>query len=372
MEITLGLTHRCNLSCTYCYSGRAVKQDMALATAQKIVDFAVDITPPEQRIEFGFFGGEPLLCFGLVQEITRYIREKQGERPVRLSITTNGTLLTQSVFDFLKEERIDLCLSIDGPAHVHDLHRRYRNGRGSFADVARNLQEALERLDYVQVNAVYGPETIDSLPETVSSFTQLGVQVMHLNPDICASWTEDTYPKLRKAYTQIADQYIESYQRGQEIAINLIDSKNILFLKGGYSAGDMCGMGETEWGFAPSGNIYPCERFIGEDNDPALCLGNIHTGLDLTLRCSLLKRRGNSNRECEDCEFKDYCMNWCGCTNHYMTGHTDLAGPMLCASEKEVIRAAKRVFVTLSQTDNELFVDHLMNYLHGGHHCQQA
>jgi uncharacterized protein len=371
MEFTLSLTHRCNLSCTYCYSGRAVKKDMSFATAQKIVDFAMDITPPGRKIEFGFFGGEPLLCFGLVKETTSYIREKQKERPVRLSITTNGTLLTQSILDFLKREKVDLCISIDGPAHVHDLNRCYKDGRGSFADVARNLQEAIERLDYVQVNAVYGPDTIDFLPESVSFFTQLGVQVIHLNPDICASWTKDAYPKLRETYMQIANHYVQSYQHGQEIAVNLIDSKNILFLKGGYAAGDMCGMGETEWGFAPSGNIYPCERFIGEDSDPSLCLGNIHTGLDLTRRCSLLKRRGNSNRECKTCEYKRYCMNWCGCTNHFMTGHTDLAGSMLCASEKEIIKAAKHVFVTLSQTDNELFIDHLMKYLHEGHHYQQ-
>jgi MoaA/NifB/PqqE/SkfB family radical SAM enzyme len=51
MKITLSLTHRCDLSCTYCYSGRAVKKDMSL----------------------------------------------------RLNVTTNGTLLTQSVLDFLRE-----------------------------------------------------------------------------------------------------------------------------------------------------------------------------------------------------------------------------------------------------------------------------
>jgi len=101
MKITLSLTHRCNLSCTYCYSGRAVKKDMSFATAQKIVDFAMSITPPGQSIEFGFFGGEPLLYFDLMREITSYVREQ--ERPMRLNVTTNGTLLTQSVLDFLRE-----------------------------------------------------------------------------------------------------------------------------------------------------------------------------------------------------------------------------------------------------------------------------
>jgi uncharacterized protein len=345
---------------------------MSFTTAQKIVDFAMDVAPAGQRTEFCFFGGEPFLCFDLMREITSYIREQEREanKPVRLSITTNGTILSQSILDFLREENIDLCISIDGPAHVHDLNRVYKNGRSSFAKVVRNLRRAVGRLDSVQVNAVYGPQTIDFLPESVSFFAGLGVPVIHLNPNICATWAENDCLKLRQTYMQIANHYIQSYQRGQEIAVNLIDSKIVLFLKGGYSVEDMCGMGETEWGFAPSGNIYPCERFIGEDNDSPLCLGNIHTGLDLTRRCSLLKQRGNRNEECKTCDLQKFCMNWCGCTNYYMTGHTDLAGPTLCASEKAAIQAAEHVFINLSELENELFIDNFMRYLHEGRHYQ--
>jgi len=341
---------------------------MSFATAQKIVDFAMDITPMGQSIQLGFFGGEPLVRFDLMKEIIGYIREKERRerRPVRLSLTCNGILLTRSILDFLGEESVDLCISIDGPAHVHNLNRCYKDGRGTFDDVVRNLRLAIERLGTVQVNAVYSPDTIDSLLESVSFFTQLGVSVIHLNPDICASWGEDTCSKFQEIYMQIGDRYIQSYQRGREIAVNLIDSKIIVFLKGGYEFADKCGMGETEWGFAPSGNIYPCERLIGEDNDSSLCLGNIHTGLDVARRCSLLRQRGNHNEACKTCDLQKYCMNWCGCTNYYMTGHTDLAGPMICESEKAAIRAARHVLITLK--NNDLFLDHFMKYLHEGRH----
>lgn len=372
MKVTLNLTHRCNLSCRYCYSGRAFKKDMPFTTAQKIVDFAMRLTPPGQRVEFCFFGGEPLLCIDLMKNITSYIREQEREagKLVRLRITTNGTFLTQPILDFLKEENVDLCISLDGPAHVHDLNRRYQDGRGSFAEVVRNLRKAMKQLASVQVNAVYGPETLDYLPESVSFLTELGVFVIHLNPNICASWPKDIYPRLRESYRQIAHHYIQSYQHGQEIAVNFIDSKIILFLKGGYTSGDMCGMGETQWAFAPSGNIYPCERFVGEDKDSSLCLGNIHTGLDLARRCSLLQHKGNHNEQCKTCGLQRYCMNWCGCTNYYLTGHIGLAGPMLCASEKAAIQAAKHVLITLSELENELFINHFMQYLHEGRHYQ--
>ncbi|GAH08185.1 unnamed protein product, partial [marine sediment metagenome] len=45
-------------------------------------------------------------------------KEKETKKPVRLSITTNGTILTQSILNFLKEENIDFCISIDGPEHI--------------------------------------------------------------------------------------------------------------------------------------------------------------------------------------------------------------------------------------------------------------
>lgn len=367
MKVTLSLTHQCNLSCRYCYSGRAVREDMSFVTAMKIIDFIFDITPPEKMIEVCFFGGEPLLRFDLIKKVVHYIHEQEKTvRPVQLSITTNGTRITQPILNFLRKERIDLCISIDGPQHVHDLNRRYGNGQGSFTKVLENLCKARDHLDRIQVNAVYGPETVRFLPETVSFFAQLGVPTIHLNPDICASWTERTCSALESIYMQIADYYMQSYQRGNEIAVNLIDGKILLLLKGGYTAGDMCGMGETEWGFAPSGNIYPCERLVGEDDGSSLCLGNIHTGLDVGRRCSLLKQRGNHDEGCRDCDYRKYCMNWCGCTNYHMTGHTDSVGPMMCASEKAAIHAAKHVLITLSSLDNEIFLDHLMHYVYEG------
>lgn len=337
---------------------------MSLDTAREIVNFAMDITPPGRKIDFSFFGGEPLLRFDSIKEITDYIHEKarDARKPISLSVTSNGTLLTEVILDFFREQSVDLCISIDGPAHVHNLNRCYKDGRGSFEDVVRNLCLAQKRLGRLQVNAVYGPDTIGFLPETVSFFSQLDVHSIHLNPNISAFCGENTYFKLRETYMQIAKHYIQSYQQGQEIAINLIDGKIILLLKGGYEDADKCGMGETEWGFAPSGNIYPCERFIGEDNNPSLCLGNIHTGLDQTNLCSILKHRRNHDEKCRTCDLQKYCMNWCGCTNYYMTGQMDSAGPMLCESEKAAIKAAKQVLVTLR--NNDLFLDHFQKYLY--------
>jgi uncharacterized protein len=372
VRASLSLTHRCNLSCKYCYSGRRIKEDMPLSLAYKIVDFVFEITPKYQTIEFSFFGGEPLLCFETIKEITDYIRHKEFEekRDVLLSVTSNGTLLSDSILDFFSKKNISLCLSLDGPDYVHNLNRIYKDGPGSFSDSFQGLKLAVKKLSYLQVNSVYCPETLGNLPETVSFLTDNGASIIHLNPNITAVWDEEAEASLKRVYMEVANLYIDCFRRGREIAINLIDSKIILFMKNGYGPGDRCGMGETEWGFAPSGNMYPCERLIGNDDNPELCLGNVQTGIDLFRQCSVQKLRGNSNKECQTCVRQKYCMNTCGCTNYLMTGKTNMASEMLCESEKAVIDAAQYVYLTLSNSENELFINHFMQYIQERRHFQ--
>jgi len=55
-------------------------------------------------------------------------------------------------------------------------------------------------------------------------------------------------------------------------------------------------------------------------------------------------------------------MNWCGCTNHFLTASTGMAAPVLCDIERATIAAARRVVLTLVQADNEMFDDHLTRY----------
>lgn len=364
MKATLSLTHKCNLACRYCYAGKANKPDISLETALKSVDYVMGLPHDGHVIDFGFFGGEPLIRFDLIKPIIAYIQKKsdQLKKAVSFTITTNGTLLTLEMLDYIRAKQIDLCVSLDGPKKVHDRDRIYHNGRGSFQDVYAKLQMALEQLDRVQINSVYGPETAEFMPDILDFFLSLKLPAVHFNPNICASWPDTIGNKLEDVFGQIAERYIDCYRYGQELSINFIDFKLILFMKDGYSPGDLCGMGSTEWGFAPSGNIYPCERFIGEDNDLTLCLGNVYHGIDPVKRCQILSQRGNRNLECRSCQLKQYCMNWCGCTNYFQTGYTDITGPMICAIEHAAIKSAEKVFTTLTREENELFLDHLIRY----------
>lgn len=370
MKITLSLTHRCNLACRYCYAGSSRKPDMQLDTAQQCIDAALALLPAGKSLDLGLFGGEPLLRFDLIREIVDYTYRRTREKlvPVRIGITTNGTLVSPEILDYFAEQDIHLCFSIDGPEDVHDRNRCHHNGSGSFVEVIRNLESAVQRLGVVEVNAVVGPDTLFDVPRTLDFFINLGVSVIHLSPNIKATWTEEVCNHFDDIYRQVAEQYIACYQRGKEIALNLIDSKSVLFVKGGYSPGDICSMGDGEWGVAPSGNIFPCERFIGEDDNMAFSLGNIRAGLSQARRCAMHLKRGNHREECSNCFYKRFCMSWCGCTNWFMSGESDTPAPVLCAMEKAAIEAARHAFESLVRDDNDLFADHLLNYVNADNH----
>jgi len=374
MKVTLSLTHQCNLACSYCYAGISRKPDMPPDLARQCIDSALTWLPPDASLEVGLFGGEPLLKFDLIKEIVAYTHSRAQETatPVHIGLTTNGTLLSPDILDFFADKDIRLCVSIDGPQEVHDRNRCYAGGRGSFTEVAANLDLAVKRLGVVEVNAVTGPDTLAAMPQTLDFFIDRGISVIHFNPDIKASWPDAVCDRFDEVYRQVAERYIDYYRQGTELALNLIDSKMVLFIKGGYSQSDRCAMGDGEWGIAPSGNIYPCERFIGEDIDHTFCLGNIRTGLDQERRCALRQKRGNNRIECATCFYKSFCMSWCGCTNWFMSGQSDLPAPALCAMEKAAIEAARHAFETLVKEDNDLFADHLFNYVKTENHRQDG
>ncbi|MEJ2692296.1 MAG: radical SAM protein [Candidatus Thiodiazotropha sp.] len=370
MKLTLSLTHRCNLACRYCYAGRSDKPDMPLPTAKRSIDEALRTLRVGEKLELALFGGEPLLRFDLVREITDYAEKCTSAAGVSLSvgITTNGTLVSPAVLDYVGEHGISLCFSLDGPPEVHDRNRLFQNGLGSFAQVRHGLEQALVRPGLVEVNAVFGPETLSELPRTFRFLTGLGVRAIHFSPDITAIWTPGTHSRFAAIYMEIAEHYLDCFRRGIELALNLFDSKALLFIRGGYVSSDRCSMGGREWAVAPSGNLYPCERFIGDDDNPNFRLGNIHTGFQQTRCSSMRARQGNHRVECLGCRQKDYCMSWCACTNYHLSGRSDMPAPVLCAMEKAAIGAAQYVFESLVNGDNECYVDHMFHYLNAESH----
>lgn len=355
MRMMLSVTHRCNLGCSYCYAGHATPSTMSLATAHKAVDFAFAHAASNEPIEFSFGGGEPLLCVDLLKATVAYIREQQQHyrQPVRLHITTNGTICDANLIQWLQAEAIALAISLDGPPELHNFYRSFRHGEGSFAVIKANLAWALAELPAVQVNTVYGPETLLTLPEVVAYLQELGVPTLQLLPDLCATWPDKALAQLDPVFQALADRQIAGYTQGQPLTIEPIASKISVLLQQGYAPTVGCGLPRTQWAVAPSGNLYPSEEFIGEDDALTFYLGNLQHPFDPNQPCRLLNQIGKRTQACQSCPLHDYCQHGCACRNYYMTGQADQADTLLCAVERATIHAATQVLTTLHGQQNE-------------------
>ncbi len=119
---------------------------MSPETSKKAIDFLVDASGNRRYLDVDFFGGEPLLCFDTVKQTVLYANEKakRHDKEFRFTITTNCTLLTRDIIDFLNEWRISVILSLDGRPETHNKMRRYRDGGMSHDDALRNALSLVE------------------------------------------------------------------------------------------------------------------------------------------------------------------------------------------------------------------------------------
>jgi uncharacterized protein len=125
----------CNIACTYCYlPHRNDRSVMARETLQAVFErvFASGWSAPELTVIW--HAGEPLVlpvayyrdAFDLIE------RMRPTDLRVRHAIQTNGMLITPAWCELFRDRHVGVGVSVDGPRHLHDAHRRTRGGRGTF------------------------------------------------------------------------------------------------------------------------------------------------------------------------------------------------------------------------------------------------
>jgi uncharacterized protein len=156
--------------------------------------------------------GEPLvLPVSYYEEAFSIIdRLRPPELELDHSFQTNGLLLTDDWVDFIERRHIRLGLSIDGPAWLHERHRKTRSGRGTH----ETAMQAVARLQSAGVEFhVIAVLTAESLqhPEEIFSFFRdrrmlhVGFNIEEIEADHATSSLElpdieERYKKFLRAF----------------------------------------------------------------------------------------------------------------------------------------------------------------------------
>jgi len=176
----------CNIECDYCYlPDRNSTARMSLDTVRLAAERLNDDRLVGAQLGIVWHAGEPLTVpCGFYDEAIGVLHEVLGDRTaLSHSIQTNGTLINDSWCALFKRHHIKVGVSVDGPANLHDTHRRTRSGRGTHVRAMRGMQKLREHQIPFHAIAVVTAETFAFKDEFFNFFVQAGVAELGCNFD---------------------------------------------------------------------------------------------------------------------------------------------------------------------------------------------
>lgn len=328
-SITFIVTKDCQLVCKYCYLvGKNSKERMTWGVAKQAVDYILGCEKemPEKSVVFDFIGGEPFLEIELIDRICDYIKMEMYRRQhhwfdsYRFSFSTNGiNYHTPAVQRFIQKnhEHLSIGITIDGTKTKHDLNRIFKDGKGSYDLVVRNIPLWLKQFPYAGTKVTISSADIPYIKESVLHLFQLGIKDVSINCVFEDVWNEGDEKVFEKQLISLADNMVDnglykdyycsffSENIGKPLD-PVADNQN------------WCGAGMM-LSVDGKGYLYPCTRFAAFSlrSKRPIIIGDIWHGINKNyLRPFLtLDRQSQSPKKCMECEVASGCA-WCQGENY--------------------------------------------------------
>jgi len=349
--ICLNVIHGCNLRCKYCFADEGEYHGhggvMSLETAQKAIDYVIKRSGPRKNIEIDLFGGEPTLIMDTIKEIVQYARdnEEKWKKKIRFTMTTNATLLTPDMMDYMDKEMGNIILSLDGRKEVNDNVRIKIDKSGSYDDIVPNIKEMIKRRTKGKTYYVRGTFTrgnIDFYEDVMAmvneGFKELSIEPVVLESGHPLSLREEDINTIFDNYDKLYEEMVKRKRDGNE------EFKFYHFnidLDGGpcvYKRISGCGAGFEYVAITPQGDVYPCHQFVGKEE---FKLGSIYDDTYDTELAKKFKQSHIYNKpKCRDCWAKFYCSGGCQANNFNFNGDMNIPYEIGCKMQKKRIECA--------------------------------
>ncbi len=310
---------------------------MDFFTARKAIDYYFSLLKegnrynPLRKPSIGFYGGEPLLNFGLIKECVEYIKNKYNGYEVHYGMTTNGSLLDKEKATWLIKHNVSISLSLDGPEEEHNRLRIYRNGKGTFRDVMKNINSIME-LGYKNISSLPVFDWKTNLFKNQEFFNRFDVpQVSNVSQVSSFEWDRyyeqftredrrdfmEQLKKIKKCYFRnfsnqgqkerksYFDMLVGNVPSDDLFRGRAIDARNPLMPFTG-----ACIPGVKLF-VDVNGCIHACERI-----NYAYPIGNVDQGLNFEKISQLIREYLYNMDKCPDCEGSRICGS---CFTEFMT-----------------------------------------------------
>lgn len=208
--IMLLVTYKCNLRCSYCYEPKSSFFQMNAEKVKKCIMRQVSCLGDDYgSFEVQFMGGEPLLVFPLIQEVSEWLWSQEFPKKMKtLFAPTNGTLLDENMKAWLKKNKSRFCLglSFDGDNFMQDTNR---------SDSFCNIDAVFFSSTWPEqsVKMTLSPETIGSFATGVAYLGEQGFK--DVTADLAMGekviWNKKHLVILKEQLDELIDKYEEGF-----------------------------------------------------------------------------------------------------------------------------------------------------------------
>jgi His-Xaa-Ser system radical SAM maturase HxsB len=264
------------------------------------------------------------------------------------------SMMTDEKADWLLDNGVMMCTSLDGPREVHEWNRHLARA-SSYDEVTKWIKTINERhaargrdpgAVYVNALLTVTQATIKADPKAVvDEYVRLGLKSIHFRPLNPFGFATKTWQRI--GYS--AEEYLDWYRRALAYVIELnrsgveiLEKKLALYLQKIFTDTDPnymelrspCGAGTGQMAYNFDGKVYTCDegRMIGRMGDSIFQVGDVTEGTahrdyvgHETVRAMAAASYLDSVPGCSDCAYNPYC-GVCPIYNYVEQG--DLFGKM--------------------------------------------
>ncbi len=363
-KLVLMVNNYCNLKCAYCYELNTVFSKKAVDMPLLVVETALNkFFAAFRNIKtLMFIGGEPTLSEQVIEAACAYAircaRQHQSPPP-DFSMITNGSRITEKMFDIISRYAIQVTFSLDGPKAAHDLVRIRHDDSGSYDVAAKNIRRYSSMFKdklFIEATLTRAHKNANVTASDLIDFfaSEFDLKSTHVVPaglakDDPLNPYSDTDPYIEKELGDAAAKSIDN------IFDEMVDPENA----GGHSRGSldsvgdmlrtivrkeakmtMCPAGTTQLVVDAFGDLYPCWMFAGEEQ---FKMGNIlRDDIFNSLSRKLLRRIHDNtkmqNPQCSTC-YARYVCHACIGNNQHSTGALEGIDERYCNTVRNSLKA---------------------------------
>ena len=314
--LTISLTSKCNLRCIYCYARAGLDSNtMDFETAKSAVDFVIKNATElnKDKIKISFHGGgEALVVLTLLKKVVEYAKSS-WDGIIHFSIVTNGTLLTEKVVKYFKENSFSVTVSMDGPKDIQDIQRPKANGSGSFDDCMNGLQLLKDNnFRNVIIRSTITEVNVNRINEMLDIAKEMGAS-LKVEPITPTGRGEEDFENLSSEV--FLQHYGEARKYANEIGVEITSTYDHDFTP----RTNFCGGNGRMFCVLPRGSITSCSRVTREDDVLAdqyiigeMCESEVKIDQQKLSRLQQLSVLNFD--QCVNCFAKWYCAGGCHAT----------------------------------------------------------